>query len=52
MVLVTIQPGFSNAEMTNNDPFIVEVNPPVGAALPIARTVPAGMVTGTWYEVY
>jgi len=52
MVLVTIQPGFSSSEMGLNDKFIVEVKPPVGAALPIARTVPAGMAPTTWYEVY
>jgi flagellin FlaB len=52
MVLVTINPAFSSAEMTNNDRFIVEVKPPIGAALPIARSIPAGMVAGTWYEVY
>jgi flagellin FlaB len=52
MVLVYIDPGFDDTQMTNNDAFIVDVNPPVGAALPIARTVPAGLTTGTWYEVY
>ena len=52
MVLVTIQPGFTSAQMGTNTPFIVEVNPPVGAALPIARTIPAGMTANTWYEVY
>ena len=52
MVLVTIQPGFSSTQMGTNTPFIVEVNPPVGAALPIARTIPAGMTANTWYEVY
>jgi len=52
MVLVYVPPGFSAAEMTNNDKFIVEVKPPIGAALPIARTVPAGMTTNNWYEVF
>jgi len=52
MVLVNINPGFSNAEMTVNDKFICEVKPPVGAALPIGRTIPAGLSDGTWYEVF
>jgi archaeal flagellin FlaB len=52
MVLVTINPGFSSTGLGTNTKFIVEVKPPVGAALPIARTVPAGLSTDTWYEVY
>jgi archaeal flagellin FlaB len=52
MVLVYVPPGFSAAEMTNNDKFIVEVKPPIGAALPIARTIPAGLTDNTWYEVF
>jgi len=52
MVLVTVSPGFSSTDMGVNTPFIVQVNPPIGAALPIARTVPAGMTANTWYEVY
>jgi archaeal flagellin FlaB len=52
MVLVSINPAFSSTDLTNNDRFIVEVKPPIGAALPIARTIPAGMTAGTWYEVY
>jgi len=52
MILVDINPGFSSAEMTVNDKFICEVKPPVGAALPIARTLPAGLNAGKWYEVY
>ena len=52
MILVNINPGFSNAQMTVNDKFICEVKPPVGAALPIARTIPAGLSDGTWYEVF
>ena len=51
MVLVDINPGFGN-DMTLNDQFIIEVKPPVGAALPITRTVPGGMTSGVWYEVY
>ncbi|MEI7857898.1 MAG: archaellin/type IV pilin N-terminal domain-containing protein [Methanomicrobiales archaeon] len=51
MVLVRIVPGFDTS-MTLNDKFIVEVKPPIGAALPIARTIPAGLNTGTWYDVY
>ena len=52
MVYVDVNPGFSSTDMDINDKFIVEVKPPVGAALPIARTVPAGMSAGTWYEVF
>ena len=51
MVLVSIVPGFTT-NMGINDKFIVEVKPPVGAALPIARTIPAGMAASTWYEVF
>jgi archaeal flagellin FlaB len=49
MVLVSIDPGMT---MGVNTKFTVEVKPPVGAALPISRTVPAGMAGSTWYEVY
>ena len=52
MVLIDIQPGMTSAVLTNNDKFIVEVKPPIGASLPIARTVPAGMAANTWYEVF
>jgi archaeal flagellin FlaB len=52
MVLVNINPAMTAANLGLNDKFIVEVKPPVGAALPIARTLPAGMTDGTWYEVY
>src|SRR5208282_4121103 len=54
MVLVSIspEPDFSSSDLGVNTAFIVQVNPPVGAALPIARTLPAGMVANTWYEVY
>ena len=52
MVLVDVQPGFSSTDMGTNTAFIVDVNPPVGAALPIARTLPPGFASGTWYEVY
>jgi flagellin FlaB len=52
MVLVDINPGFSAAEMTTNDKFIVEVKTPTGAALPISRSIPGGMSSGVWYEVY
>jgi len=52
MVLIDVNPGMTSAVLTNNDKFIVEVKPPVGAALPIARTVPAGLTSGTWYEVF
>jgi len=49
MVLVSVVPDFT---MGVNTRFIVEVKPPVGAALPITRNVPAGMAANTWYEVY
>ena len=52
MVLVRITPGFSSTEMGVNTKFIVDVKPPVGAALPISRTTPAGMTGNSWYEVY
>ncbi|MGA9086402.1 MAG: archaellin/type IV pilin N-terminal domain-containing protein [Methanoregula sp.] len=52
MVLVSVSPGFGATDLGVNTQFIVQVNPPIGAALPIARTVPAGMTSGTWYEVY
>ncbi len=52
MVLVTITPGFQQRNMTLNDKFIVEVKPPIGAALPIGRTVPGGMVADQVYEVF
>jgi archaeal flagellin FlaB len=52
MVLVSINPAMTAANMGVNDKFIVEVKPPVGAALPIARTVPAGLTSGTWYEEF
>jgi len=49
MVLVIISPSF---DMGVNTKFIVEVKPPIGAALPISRTVPAGMTGNKWYDVY
>jgi flagellin FlaB len=51
MVLVNINPGFGT-DLTVNDKFICEVKPPVGAALPIARTLPAGFTADRWYEVF
>jgi archaeal flagellin FlaB len=52
MVYVDINPAFAAAQMGINDKFIVEVKPPIGAALPIARTLPAGFTAGKWYEVF
>jgi len=55
MVLIDIglaELGWDTADITVNDKFIVEVKPPVGAALPIGRTLPAAMSAGTWYEVF
>jgi archaeal flagellin N-terminal-like domain len=49
MVLVRIVPDFN---IGVNTKFIVEVKPPIGAALPISRTVPAGMTANKWYDVY
>ncbi|MDO9326499.1 MAG: flagellin, partial [Methanoregula sp.] len=51
MVLVTVTPDFA-ANMGPNDKFIVEVKPPIGAALPISRTIPGGLVTDQVYEVF
>jgi len=39
-------------DLTVNDKFIVEVKPPVGAALPIGRTMPPGMSAWKAYEVF
>ena len=54
MVLVTIDPATITPAITigTNTQFTVEVRPPVGAALPITRTVPGSIATGNWYEVY
>jgi flagellin FlaB len=55
MVLIdlnTATMGFTATEMTINDKVIVEVKPPVGAALPISRTLPAALANGIWYEVF
>jgi flagellin FlaB len=52
MVLIDINPGFSSTDMTVNDKFMVEVKPPQGPAIPISRTIPAGLATGVWYPVY
>jgi flagellin FlaB len=52
MVMVEIVPGFTSTDMTTNTKFICEVKPPIGAALPISRTIPGGLGTNQWYEVY
>jgi flagellin FlaB len=53
MVLVAIDPSaFGSTNLGVNTAFVVQVNPPIGAALPIARTIPAGMTANNWYEVY
>ena len=44
--------GWTNADVTLNDKILVEVKPPIGAALPISRTVPAAVANNNWYEVY
>ncbi len=51
MVLVRIVPP-TDFTIGVNTKFIVEVKPPIGAALPVSRTVPAGMTANKWYEVY
>jgi flagellin FlaB len=54
MVLITVAPpaDWTSDDLGVNTKFILEVKPPIGAALPISRTVPAGMSANTWYEVY
>jgi archaeal flagellin FlaB len=52
MVFIDINPAFDSTAMTANTKFIVEVKPPIGAALPIARTIPGGLTAGTFYEVF
>ena len=44
--------GFDETTMTINDKMLIEVKPPIGAALPISRTIPAALTNGRWYEVY
>jgi len=51
MVLVKINPEFG-ANMGTNTKFLCEVKPPIGAVLPITRTIPAGLTPDQWYEVY
>jgi len=55
MVLIDLNTGtmgFTSATMAVNDKMTVEVKPPVGASLPITRTLPAALAANTWYEVY
>jgi len=52
MVLVTITPALSSSDLGTNTAFTIDVNPPVGASLPISRTLPAGFTDSAWYEVY
>ena len=52
MVLVSIDPGFTAAEMGLSDKFTVEVKPAVGAPIPITGTVPGAMSANNWYDVY
>jgi len=44
--------GFSATDMALNDKITVEVKPPIGSSLPITRTIPAALTSGSWYEVY
>jgi flagellin FlaB len=55
MVLIdlsTEEMGFTSGTLGVNDRMIVEVKPPIGAALPIQRTIPAALNSPNWYEVY
>jgi flagellin FlaB len=55
MVLIDLDTagmGFTSDYLAVNDKMIVEVKPPIGAALPIQRTIPAALNTPNWYEVY
>jgi len=59
MVLIDLNVGtanngmqFGSGDMTTNDKINIEVKPPVGSSLPISRTIPAALNSGTWYEVY
>jgi archaeal flagellin FlaB len=54
MVLVRVVPPttWTSTDLGLNTKFNLEVKPPIGAALPISRTVPSGMGPNTWYEVY
>lgn len=52
MVLVTITPGLSSSDLGTNTAFTIDVNPSVGASLPISRTLPAGFTDNAWYDVY
>lgn len=51
MVSVTV-PGFDATAMGVNTKFLVEVKPPIGAAVPLGATVPGGMNPNIWYDVY
>ncbi len=42
----------SSTEIGPNDEFTIDIKPDVGAALPVARTSPPGLVTSHYYEVY
>jgi flagellin FlaB len=55
MVLVDLDMetiGWGISDITANDKFLIEVKPPIGAALPISRTLPAAMTASTFYEVF
>jgi archaeal flagellin N-terminal-like domain len=54
MVLVRVVPptSWTATDLGVNTKFNLEVKPPIGAALPISRTIPSGMGASTWYEVY
>jgi flagellin FlaB len=55
MVLIDLNTagmGFTSADMTMNDKITIEVKPPIGSSLPITRTLPAALNSGTWYEIY
>ena len=41
-----------NKQIGVNNKFSLDIKPDVGAALPVARTAPAGLTKGHFYEVY
>lgn len=55
MVLINLNTaamGFTQPTMGVNDRVIIEIKPPIGAALPITRTLPAALNTDIWYDVF
>ena len=55
MVLIDLNTddmGFDGTTMTINDKLSVEIKPPIGAALPITRTLSPALNNDVWYEVF